>query len=214
MKNLSHLIAWAIFMQMLTPSLSAQTGLIDDFKTGPLSLLEVSTGARNKYQQGTGIVKRAGETKGVRQISIYSAISHSGHPHKVLASVKNGLMVVSSGYKMGFGLLLNYGVDAVGKNAPLNFNASNYSSINIAFEGSTKTLSFNINAKCCDGALYRAYSENLSPSEGNFVVKVPLKAFSDTTGFSWADMDYLGFVFQSTGATLGNDFAITRIWFE
>ena len=189
---------------------------IDDFETGELNLLEVRSGNASRVQCGVTIIKRAGEARGYRQTTFLTVTPHSGSSHKVMASVKKGMCVVSSGYKMGHAFQLIYGVDKKNRNAPLNFNASTYKRINLEFEGSSKVINFNITATCCNGAHYAASpSRNLAASETPFTVSLPLSEFvSASKTFNWSDIDYLAFSFQTSSAIMGNDFAIKRIWLD
>jgi hypothetical protein len=46
-------------------------------------------------------------------------------------------------------------------------------------------------------------------------VTTPFSKFANgTTAIDWQDVDFITFIFQSTTETLGNDYALKRIWFN
>jgi hypothetical protein len=189
--------------------------LIDDFKSGPFSRTTTSISSNTNIQGGRNIIKCGNSIQGYRQTTMDITSNPYIQPLNVSIFPSNGVFALSSGYKVGQRVTLGYGVTKDNKSCPLNLDLSRNKSFKLDFEGWNKQINFSIHVKCNNYSIYANYSENLDPEENGKVITVPFSSFVNaTTPFDWKDVETITFIFQSTGATLGNDLAIKKIWIE
>jgi hypothetical protein len=92
---------------------------------------------------------------------------------------------------------------------PMNADFSGYQKIRVSFNGLTQPLNFNIQLHT--GGPYAQGGCNIPPYAGAFNVELPLSLFTQTQGFSFADVTAMDVIFQDGSAIGGVSFGVTSI---
>jgi hypothetical protein len=193
-------------------SINAQGLLIDDFKTGALPLTETTivdnVNKPFKVQTGTSIYG------GIRRITYYNSQNIYGQKIAVSVLNKEGLFVVSSGYKASNGIELLYGLDAKGNSNPLGIDITKFKNMKIEFDGSNKPLNFNVVLFGKEGR--NGYSENLTVVDAPFTVTISTEKMisGGVQPYTPNSISAIYIGIQPIGFAFAESFAIKRIWFE
>ncbi|MCF8245824.1 MAG: hypothetical protein K9J37_14610 [Saprospiraceae bacterium] len=186
--------------------------LIDDFKTGELSLSETSVvdnvNKSVRFQSGTSILG------GVRRVIYYNSSNPYGQKVSVTILTKPGIFVVSSGYKASNGIELFYGLDTKGNSKPLNLDLTKYKRMNIEFDGANKPLNLSVVVYGQQGR--NSYAENLTAVDIPYTLTIPLESLINggVDSFTPKNVKGVHIGIQPLGVAYAESFGIKRIWFD
>lgn len=184
-------------------SISAQL-VVDDFSKGNFNTKIFSNDEAIPFYQSVSNVKGKKRMFKVK-------VRQNPYEHNIQITLKDGLLVMSSGFDTRGKLFLNYGNGKQGP-SPLNLNLENYKYLKVEYEAHSTKNGIYVSLVSKKGRAN--YSENVSAREGRMILKIPMEDFSPVgENFDIKDVDILRFQFGSSSKT-GCNMAISKIWFE
>lgn len=180
--------------------------VIDDFKSGEHATPPVLRGKDRQIKDGS----MAG---GKRLVNfIIPETNVFGQVGSFQVRPIDGVMVVSTGYKVFHRVEMGYGiVDLDGHVDPLHLDLSNFDRFEVDFDGCDLGVNFNIVLSSVDGSS-ASMGINVTPSIYPFTVEFPFTHFVHHMGeLDFGDLSVIVLVFQSGSAIGSNDYAVTEI---
>ena len=183
-----------------------QLPMIDDFTTG-IYRVKLRENDDTNIQRGANIVGC------FRQTRFIVPAGNQFNQTAALEIRREGALIVNSDYKVFHRLEVVYGVDAQGRNAPLDLSlrSAGYDRFRVRFDGNDLVLNFNIVVFDGDGNI-SSHGFNVSPDINPFDLDLLFDDF--TSNAAPADFDnihFIALVFQSGNAVGANDYAITSL---
>lgn len=192
-----------LFSALNVNIVSAQL-VIDDFSKGEFDTKIFSNDEAIPFYQSVSNVKG-----GKRMFKVI--VRQNPFDHNIQITLKDGLLVMSSGFDTKGKLFLNYGT---GKQqpSPLKLNLEGYKYLKVEYEAHSTKNGIYVALFSKKGRA--TYSENVAAREGRMVLKIPMEDFNAVgENFDLKNVDILRFQFGSSSKT-GCNMAIRKIWFE